>query len=69
MKVKTSVNPINNKGVVYRIPCKGGRVYVGETERTLKQKITKHKQAVKNADSNNGLAVHVARIKHEISNS
>ena len=69
MKLKTSVNLINNKGVVYRIPCKCGRVYVGETERMLKQRITKHKQVVKNADNNNEVAVHLARIKYEISNS
>ena len=31
-----------------------------------KQTLTKHKQAVKSADSINGLAVHVARTKHEI---
>ena len=65
-KVKTPVDPINIKGVVYRIPCECGRVYVGETGRTLKQRITEHKRAVKNADSNNGLAVHVARTEHEI---
>ena len=43
-----------------------GRVYVGETGRTLKQRITEHKRADKNADSNNGLAVHVARTTHQI---
>ena len=39
---------------------------MGETGRTLKQRITEHKRAVKNADSNNGLAVHVTRTKHQI---
>ena len=65
-KVQTPVDPINIKGVVYRIPCECGRVYVGETRRRLKQRITEHKQAVKNADSNNRLAVYVARTEHEI---
>ena len=41
-------------------------MYVGETGRTLKQRITEHKRAVRNADSNNGLAVHVAESEHEI---
>ena len=41
-------------------------LYVGETGRTLKQGITQHKRAVKTAESNNGLAVHVARTKHEV---
>ena len=35
-------------------------MHVRETGRTLKQHKTEHKQAVRNADSNNGLAVHVA---------
>ena len=65
-KVKTPADAINTKGVVYRIACECGRVYVGETGRTLKQRITEHKRAVKNADSNNGPALHVARTKHEI---
>ena len=65
-KVKTPTDPNNTKGVVYMIPCECGRVYVGETGRTLKQRITEHKRAVKNADSNNGLAVHVAGTGHTI---
>ena len=65
-KVKTPADPINTKGVVYKIPCECGRAYVGETGRTLTQRITEHKRAVKNADSNNGLAVHVAGAEHEI---
>ena len=65
-EVKTPADPINTKGVVYRIACSCGQVYVGETGRTLKQRISKHKRVVKNADSNNRLRVHVARTKHEI---
>ena len=37
-----------------------------KTGRTLKQRITEHKRAVKNVDSNNGIAVHVAKTKHRI---
>ena len=66
MKVKIPVHPINIKGVVYNIPCECESVYVGETGRTLKQRITEHKRAVKNASSNNGLAVHIAGTDHEI---
>ena len=65
-ELKTPADPINTKGVVYRIACSCGRVYVGETGRMLKQRISKHKRVVKNADSNNRLRVHVARTKHEI---
>ena len=65
-KLKTPADHINTKGVVYKIACECGRVYVGETGRRLKQRITEHKRAVKYADSNNRLAVHVSRTKHEI---
>ena len=36
-KVKTPTDPTTTKGVVYKIPCECGRMYVGETGRTLKQ--------------------------------
>ena len=39
--------------------------WVHETGRTLKQQITEYKWAIKNADSNNGLAVHIARTEHK----
>ena len=39
-------------------------MYVGETGRRIKQRMTEHKRVVKNADSNNGLAVHVAGTGH-----
>ena len=39
---------------------------MGETGRTLKQRVTEHKRAVKNADSSNGLAVHVTKTQHRI---
>ena len=35
-------------------------------EKTLKQRITEHKRAVRNVDRNNGLAVHIAETEHEI---
>ena len=65
-KVKTPSDPVPTKGVVYRIPHECGSMYVGETRRTLKQTITEHKRAVKNVDSNNGIAVHVAKTKRQI---
>ena len=65
-KVKTPSDPVTTKGVVYRLPCESGRVYVVETGRTLKQRITEHKREVKNIDLNNGKADHVAKTKHQI---
>ena len=48
MKVKTPRNSLDHKGVVYSIPC--------ETGRTLTERMSEHKRAVKNGDSNNALA-------------
>ena len=58
-KVKTQTDRINTKGDLYSVAYKCGRVYADETLRTLKQRITEHIQTVKNANSNNGIAVHV----------
>ena len=58
MKVKTPRNSLDHKGVVYSIPC--------ETGRTLTERMSEHKRAVKNGDSNNALAVHVKQSGHNI---
>ena len=36
--VKTPADPTTPKGVVYKVPCKCGRVYVGETGKNVKTK-------------------------------
>ena len=66
MKVKSPRDPYKQKGVVYSIPCECGKEYVGETGRTLHQRMTEHKRAVKNNDPNNALAVHVTKTHHNI---
>ena len=59
--------PEKKKGVVYEVPCQDcGEVYVGETGRTLKKRISEHKQAVKKGDRKNGIAVHVMDKSHTI---
>ena len=47
---------------VYEIPCKEcPEVYTGETKRTLKVRLSEHRQTVKRGDPKNGIAVHVQR--------
>ena len=41
-------------------------MYVGETGRTLKKRISEHKQAVKRGDQRNDIAVHVMNKGHTI---
>ena len=43
MKVKSPRDRNNIKGVIYSIPCKCGKEYVGETGRTLHQRMMEHK--------------------------
>ena len=59
---------IHTEGVVYRIPCECASVYVWETGRTLTPRITEHKRAVKNVDSDNGIEVPtcMAMTEHQI---
>ena len=44
--------------MVYEVPYRDcDHVYIGETGRTLKKRLAKHKQAVRRFDENNGIAV------------
>ena len=66
VKVKQKM-PEEKKEVVYEVPCKDcHRVYIGETKRTLKTRISEHKQAVKKGDEKNGIAVHAHTTNHSI---
>ena len=65
MQVKNKTPEQKQTGVVYEIPCKDcPEVYVGETKRTLKVRLSEHRQAVKRGDPKNGIAVHVQKTNH-----
>ena len=52
---------------MYQVPCNGcDQVYIGETERNLKTRLTDHRQAVRQGDDRNGIAVHVQKYDHHI---
>ena len=56
-----------DKGVVYRIPCGGcSEVYIAETGRPLKTRITEHKWAVNQMDTKNANPVHSDALNHRI---
>ena len=60
--VKNNLPSEKKKGVVYTVPCIDcGKKYVGETGRTLQERIEEHKAAVRKGDERNGIAVHVRR--------
>ena len=56
-----------DKGIVYRIPWEDcSEVYIGETGRPLKTRITEHKRAVNQMDTKNAYAVHSDVLNHRI---
>ena len=66
VQVKERIPPENQR-VVYELPCKDCEVkYIGETKRSLKTRMTKHKYAVCRGDERNGIAVHVHQLQHSI---
>ena len=56
-----------DKGVVYQIPCaQCDEVYIGETGRPLKTRISEHKRAVTMGDARNANAVHWMKTSHSM---
>ena len=46
-----TVDPANQDGVVYRIPCECGKVYIGETGRSMHERIKEHDRDIRLARS------------------
>ena len=67
MRVKTNIPEEKKTGVIYEVPCEEcPQTYIGETKRTLKVRLSEHKQAVKHGDPKNGIAVHAHESNHRI---
>ena len=56
------------KGVVYSIPCNEcSKVYIGQTDRTLRHRLAEHRQALKNGDvAGTALAEHTLDTGHPL---
>ena len=55
----TPNKPPESNACVYSIPCSGcNGVYIGQTSRTLKQRLDEHRRALKSADPKNALVIH-----------
>jgi hypothetical protein len=67
-KLKPETDRINQKGVVYSIPCGiCGKVYIGETGKTFAERRKQHQQDVKRHVESNALFQHKIHTNHAIS--
>ena len=65
--VKDRDEPNNRQGAVFKIKCSDCQAsYIGETGRNLNTRLSEHKQATKNGDANNHIAVHHQLTNHNI---
>jgi len=65
--VKDRDEPNNRQGAVYKIKCSHCQAsYIGETGRNLNTRLTEHKLATRNGDTNNHIAVHHQLTNHNI---
>jgi len=47
VRPKDIINPAKQDGVVYRIPCECGKVYIGETGRSMQERIEEHDRDIR----------------------
>ena len=47
MRLKDTLEPTKQDGVVYKIPCECGKVYIGETGRTMQNRIKEHDRGIR----------------------
>ena len=67
MNVKSRTPKECKRGAVYEIPCADcDSVYIGETGRSLKDRIKEHKYAVSRGDMKNGVAAHAWSSQHKV---
>ena len=66
-KVKNKRQDELKSRTVYEVPCKVcDKVYIGETGRSLNDRIKEHKYAVRTGNKKNGIAVHVQESDHPV---
>ena len=60
-------SPRESKGCVYKIPCnKCNKFYIGQTSKSLQQRLEQHKKSVRYAQENNAVFCHVRDHNHSI---
>ena len=46
VRAKDTVNPARQDSEVYRIPCKCGKIYIGETGRPMQERMKEHERDI-----------------------
>ena len=62
VRPKDSVDPAKQDGVVYRIPCECGKVYIGETGRSMHERIKEHDRDIRLARTQTSAVSEYAHI-------
>ena len=65
VRPKDTVDPAKQDGVVYRIPCECGKVYIGETGRSIRERIKEHDRDIRLARTQiSAVSEHANKIGH-----
>ena len=51
-------SPASNEGIIYKIPCRCGKFYVGQTGKTIEKRISNHQYNVGTNNTSNAICVH-----------
>ena len=58
IRPKDALEPKTQDGVVYKIPCECGKVYIGETGRSMRERIKEHDRDIRFARTQTYYVVH-----------
>ena len=65
MRLKDKVDPPKQDGVVYRIPCECGKVYIGETGKPIQERIKEHDRDIRLArNQTSAVSEHASETGH-----
>ena len=65
VRLKDTVDSAKQDGVVYRIPCECGKVYIGETGRSMQERIKEHDRDIRLASTQtSAVSEHANKARH-----
>ena len=65
MRPKDTLEPTKQDGVVYKIPCECGKVYIGETGRAMQDRIKEHDRDIRLAPTQtSAVSEHANETEH-----